>query len=172
MSWLDLQYNLHQFFESGGIALWMIAATMCLLWVLAVERYLYIYRWYPRLSQQWVSHWAQRQDKTTWQSRRLRELMISDASLHLHAGLPLLKVLVTLCPLLGLLGTVIGMIEVFDTMAMLGTTNARAMASGISRATISTMAGMVVALPGLYAHSQLEQRAKRETQRLVDQLTY
>ena len=79
--------------------------------------------------------------------------------------------MVAICPLLGLLGTVTGMIEVFDVVTTLGTGNARAMASGISRATIPTMAGMVVALPGLYFCLALEQRVNRSVKQLSDRLT-
>ncbi|MCG8670304.1 MAG: MotA/TolQ/ExbB proton channel family protein [Pseudomonadales bacterium] len=172
MNWLDWQYNIQQFLEAGGVALWLIAVSMFLLWVIVIERYLFLYQLYPKLRAHWLGHWQIRNDKRSWKARRIRELMISEAKINLNVGLPLLKVLVVMCPLMGLLGTVIGMIEVFDTMAMLGTGNARAMASGISRATIPTMAGMVVALPGMYFHSQLQQRANRETARLVDQLTY
>ncbi len=75
-----------------------------------------------------------------------------------------------LCPLLGLLGTVTGMIEVFDVMAIAGSGNPRAMASGVSRATIPTMAGMVAALSGLIFSVQLERRSKSEASRIADQL--
>ena len=55
-----------------------------------------------------------------------------------------------MCPLLGLLGTVTGMIEVFDIMAITGTGNARAMASGIARATLPTMTGLFISIVGLF----------------------
>ena len=58
--------------------------------------------------------------------------------------------LIALCPLLGLLGTVTGMIDVFDIMAITGTGNARAMASGIARATLPTMTGLFVSIVGLF----------------------
>ena len=47
--------------------------------------------------------------------------------------MPVIKVLIALCPLMGLLGTVVGMVQVFDTLAITGTGSPRAMASGISR---------------------------------------
>jgi len=72
--------------------------------------------------------------------------------MQLQQSLGLIKSLVAVCPLLGLLGTVTGMIEVFDVMAVMGTGSARAMASGISKATIPTMAGMVGALTGVFCH--------------------
>ena len=85
--------------------------------------------------------------------------------------MPLVQSLVRICPLLGLLGTVLGMIEIFDVMALEGSGNARAMASGVSRATIPTMAGMVAALSGLFANTYLQRVASREQMFLEDQLT-
>ncbi|MFP4002417.1 MAG: MotA/TolQ/ExbB proton channel family protein, partial [Alphaproteobacteria bacterium] len=78
--------------------------------------------------------------------------------------------LVAVAPLFGLLGTVTGMVEVFDVMALTGSSNARAMASGITKATIPTMAGMVAALSGLYFSTQLERRARRAVERVEDDL--
>ena len=79
--------------------------------------------------------------------------------------------LVALCPLLGLLGTVTGMIEVFDVMALTGSGNPRAMASGVAKATIPTMAGMVAALSGLIFSTQLQNKAKTETEAVADRLS-
>ena len=79
--------------------------------------------------------------------------------------------LVTLCPLLGLLGTVTGMIEVFNVMAVTGGGDAKSMAGGVSRATIPTMAGMVAALSGVFANTYVTRTAARESQFLEDNLT-
>ena len=70
-----------------------------------------------------------------------------------------------------LLGTVTGMIEVFDVMAIAGSGNVRGMAGGISKATLPTMAGMVAALSGLFFSVQLERRARREGRLMSDRLT-
>ena len=75
-----------------------------------------------------------------------------------------------LCPLLGLMGTVTGMIEVFDVMAISGSGNARSMASGVSKATIPTMAGMVGALSGVFASTWLNRMVKTERTHLEDAL--
>ena len=83
-----------------------------------------------------------------------------------------MKTLVALCPLLGLLGTVTGMIEVFDVMAISGSGNARAMASGVSKATIPTMSGMVAALSGLVISVQMDRFASDGTARVADHLTH
>jgi biopolymer transport protein ExbB len=96
--------------------------------------------------------------------------MISELSEKLNHSLAYIKTLVAICPLLGLLGTVTGMINVFDVMALAGNGNPRAMASGVSMATIPTMAGMVAALSGLYFIHQLQRFARIEAQKAADHL--
>ena len=68
-----------------------------------------------------------------------------------------IKTMVALCPLLGLLGTVTGMIEVFNIMAVTGGGDAKSMAGGVQQATIPTMAGMVAALSGVFANTYVTQ---------------
>src|SRR5690606_5383935 len=103
-------------------------------------------------------------------AEQIRGAMISRVSMNLSGNLPVIQALVALCPLLGLMGTVTGMIEVFDVMAISGTGNARSMASGVSKATIPTMAGMVGALSGVFAATWLQRTAKRERLKLEDRL--
>ena len=63
-----------------------------------------------------------------------------------------------MCPMIGLLGTVYGMIEVFEVLSFLGTGNPRAMSSGVAMATIPTMSGMVITLFGLYFYQDITGR--------------
>jgi biopolymer transport protein ExbB len=70
-------------------------------------------------------------------------------------------VLAAIAPLLGLLGTVAGMIKTFDVIAFFGTGNAKAMAGGISEALITTQTGLIVAVPGLIIGNFLSRRAQR-----------
>ncbi len=83
----------------------------------------------------------------------------------------MIQTFVALCPLLGLLGTVTGMIQVFEVMAISGSGNARSMAAGVSRATIPTMAGMVGALSGVFFVTILTRTVKRNVQFLEDEMT-
>ena len=69
-------------------------------------------------------------------------------------------ILAATAPLLGLLGTVTGMISTFDRMARFGLGNPRVMASGISQAMITTQAGLVIALPGLFMGNFLRRRSE------------
>ncbi len=71
-----------------------------------------------------------------------------------------------LAPLLGLLGTVMGMIGVFDALAVQGTGNPRALSGGISEALVSTQTGLLVAIPALFAGHFL----RRRTQNLKDRV--
>ncbi len=80
--------------------------------------------------------------------------------------LAMIAVLAGLAPLLGLLGTVIGMIQTFDVISVFGTGNAKAMAGGISVAMITTEAGLLVAIPGLFLSGLLARRARRLRTRL------
>jgi biopolymer transport protein ExbB len=77
----------------------------------------------------------------------------------LRRGLAVITVLAAVAPLLGLLGTVLGMIETFDVIAAFGTGNARALAGGISVALITTQTGLLVAIPGMIMANRLTRRA-------------
>ena len=164
--------SIQSFLETGGSVLWMILYVSILLWCLVAERLLFFKFYYPQQQQQWLQQWNQRNDKNSFYALSIREAFISEATLKLGRSLAIIKVLIALCPLLGLLGTVTGMIHVFDVMAVTGTGNARAMASGISQATIPTMAGMVIAISGLYFSQLIEGRVERETHHIADLLTY
>ncbi|GAL03248.1 MotA/TolQ/ExbB proton channel family protein [Photobacterium aphoticum] len=149
------RYSLEQFMNQGGQVLWWLAAVVVLCWVLVVERVLYLLFTYPNQQKQWLNAWADRTDQTSWYAHALRDGWLSQAHIALNQHLNLIKVLVAICPMLGLLGTVTGMISVFDVMATQGSSQPRLMASGISLATLPTMAGMVAALTGMFIHSRL-----------------
>lgn len=75
-------------------------------------------------------------------------------------------ILAAIAPLLGLLGTVTGMITTFDVISEFGTGNARALASGISEALVTTQSGLVVAVPGLLLGGLLFRRAEKLKSRM------
>lgn len=161
-----------QFMDSGGDVLWLILLVTILLWSLILERYWYIRLIFPSRMRDWVSEWEARDDHGSWYARRIRAAIISDAEDRMERTVPIILALIAICPLCGLLGTVTGMVQVFDVMSLKGTGNIRAMSAGVSAATIPTMAGMVVAISGLYFGSRLNRVAKRRTQALVDALKF
>ena len=167
---IDAYNELLDFLNTGGFVLYIILYTSIILWFLIIERFLFFKMSYPSLRRHYIEQWRQRKDKHSSYARYFRTALVSEALTEMQKTLPVIKVLTHLCPMLGLLGTVTGMIHVFDVMAITGNGNARAMASGISQATISTMAGMVIAITGLYFNRLLEQRIDDETHHLADAL--
>lgn len=163
-------YSIQDFVDQGGPVLWVIFAACSLMWLLILERIWYLRVVWPRRARRVIAEWGIRTDCRSWRARKIREAIVSEVSMQLHSTLPLIKVLVALCPLLGLLGTVLGMIGVFEVIAVSGNDDAQAMAHGVYRATIPTMAGLVVALTGINFPVRLNQVADNETSRLVDSL--
>jgi len=158
------------FVERGGDVLFLIAFVTMAMWTLILERFWYFKRIQPTEADRIVKEWNTRSDHASWNAHQIRRLMVSQVQLKLNSGLSMIKTLVALCPMLGLLGTVTGMIEVFDVMAIAGTGNVRGMAGGVSKATLPTMAGMVAALSGLIFSVQLDRFAKEEGARVADHL--
>ena len=152
----------------------MIGIFACgvILWTLIIERYWYFSRLFPAQSKEALESWRQRIDHTSWCARQIRQMMISRLNGAMTANLSLMQVLVPLSPLLGLIGTVSGMLEVFDSMALRGSADARTMASGVSHAMICTMTGLAVSVSGLYPVYYFQSRAKRETELLADHFEY
>ena len=169
---IGLWESVRDFIATGGDVLYVVAAALFLMWVLMIERYWYLTSVFPKLRDKIVSDWEARKDTTSWYAHRIRDAWISQASDQLGDRMLLIKTLVAMCPLIGLLGTVTGMITVFETMATQGTGNPRLMAAGISMATIPTMAGMVAALSGVFFSSRLEARVKIAREKLVDSLPH
>lgn len=167
---LSALHAIEDFIDQGGPVLWVIFAACLLLWLLILERALFIRLVWPRRARQLIVAWNSRQDCSSWRAQKVREATVSEVHMELHALLPLIQMLVALCPLLGLLGTVLGMIGVFEVIAVSGNDDAQAMARGVYRATIPTMAGLVVALTGIYFTVRLRRLADRETSRLMGSL--
>lgn len=163
--------SIREFFEAGGNVLWAILAATILMWTFIIERLWFYFLVLPSQVKAVSSGWNARKDTSSWWARRIREQSISEVSVEANHYILIIKTLMAILPLLGLLGTVTGMIRVFDVMAFSGTGNARAMARGVSSATIPTMAGLVSALSGLYPVTYLENRARTEVERVEDLLS-
>jgi biopolymer transport protein ExbB len=142
------------------------------MWTLVVERAWYFSRVLPAQAQQAVADWQARAEHRTWCARQIRRAMISRLETAMSANLLVLRTLVPMAPLLGLIGTVSGMLEVFDSMALRGSADARAMASGVSEAMICTLSGLAVSITGLYPNYYFKRRTKLETELLADRLVY
>jgi biopolymer transport protein ExbB len=155
----------------GPFVVWIFLCGVAL-WTLVIERYWYFSRVLPREATEMLARWNARSDRDSWTARSIRQAMISRLNAGMTANFPLLRVLVPLSPLLGLVGTVSGMLEVFDSMALRGSADARAMASGVSHAMICTMTGLAVSVTGLYPVFYFQSRARRETELLADRFAF
>lgn len=169
---LHIWEQTRNFIETGGEILSLIAFITFLLWFLIIERYLFFKKEYPAVEKGLIDGWTQRDDKSSWEALRVRDYIVSKSGHMLYKRLGLIKTIVAICPLLGLMGTVTGMINVFDVMGLVGNSNTRLMASGISLATIPTMAGMVTALSGLYFENILVSRARKLKHVLAEKLKF
>jgi biopolymer transport protein ExbB len=189
---VELILRLLEFAKTGGWVMVPVAITSILMWTLIGER-LYTYRRLGRrdLAIQDAVHAVQgvpvnhfghglrttlvrnfvrkRTGETDLDKRILREcaMRLEPA---IDRNLAVIAVLASIAPLLGLLGTVSGMITTFTVIAELGTGNARPLAGGISEALVATQAGLLVAIPGLFASVALKRRAEKLAHRL-DQTT-
>jgi len=167
---LDVMGSIQIFMQRGGPVLWVIAGLLLIKWSLVFERVWYLNTTHRKNVKNTLAAWNARSDTKSWSAHQIRTMMISKVSLDLKTSLPLIETLVVVCPLLGLIGTVTGMIEVFFVMAVTGGGDAKSMAGGVSKATIPTMAGMVGALSGIFASNWLKASMERNLELLEDHL--
>jgi biopolymer transport protein ExbB len=157
------------FVEQGGNVLLVIAFVTAVMWSLIYERFWYFQVRHRGERERIRELWRGRSEHSSWHAHQIRRMLISQVRQKLQQRLGPIETIVKLCPMLGLLGTVTGMIEVFDVMAA-GSGNARGMAGGVSKATLPTMAGMVAALSGMLFSIQLRRFARDEGERMADSL--
>jgi biopolymer transport protein ExbB len=132
------------------------------MWAIILERIWYFNAGHQYYMTSLKTEWDSIEDHSTWKAEQIKEKLISQAKIEVNKYLPLVNTCVALAPLFGLLGTVTGMIEVFQVMAFTGGGDARSMAGGVSKATLPTMAGMTTALSGVFATIYLNSARNRE----------
>lgn len=179
MYWLKPAW---EYIHTGGIVMFPLVLISVLLWGCIIYRLLVLKQLYrrditPAQAYTCVSDWTVLSPK--WQGvdamlvrtfvslrsgdpeldRHLLEEAATQVRSSLRQGLNLISVLAAVAPLLGLLGTVLGMISTFDTIALFGNSNPRAMAGGISEALVTTQTGLIVAIPGLFMRNFIQRRA-------------
>ena len=175
-----------ELFRAGGWVMWPIAVVSLAIAYLAWERVAYVWRSTRFDAGRATIHWsdaqpAERTGRDTAIERILRYTFAGPAATRrgrfhesvaaeahaLGERLGVLGTLVAAAPLLGLLGTVTGMIETFDTLEAIGASSPQALSGGISQALFTTQAGLLVSLPGLYAHRWLVRRKRMFEQELA-----
>ena len=122
------------FMDKGGWVLWFIALLVFVMWTLIFERlWFFSFVWRKEVYSV-ISTWEGRPERKSWNAKQVRSRLLSISREDINANLPTITTLVALCPLLGLLGTVTGMIEVFNIMAVTGGGDAKSMAGGVEQA--------------------------------------
>ena len=178
----ELLFSIEQYIRSGGAVMVPILTVSFFMWLLIINRVLFLRRLYvkniPRLKAGEMVRHNQLPDKkyqgansllvrqfltARSHDKKLDDYILDETVVHLTSSLDtylsLIRVLAGVAPLLGLLGTVTGMMETFDVITIFGTGNAKAMAGGISVALITTQTGLMVSIPGLYMSGFLTRRA-------------
>jgi len=158
------------FMEAGGQVLYLIAAATFVMWALIFERTWYLNREHKDDVGAALTYWEGRSERNSWSAHMIRQGLISEVNARLSSNMGFITTLISLLPLLGLLGTVTGMVQVFEAMNTSGG-NARTMAAGVSAATIPTMSGMVATLSGVLANTFLSSKVQSESDYLESTLT-
>jgi len=183
--------RIEDYLAAGGIVMFPLLVVSVLMWILIVNRLLFFRQLYwknmPRnkaaecvetgrspngkkykgATSLLVTRFLERRSGVTQVDRFILDETVLVLVSSLDRYLSLIAVLAAVAPLLGLLGTVIGMIRTFDVISFFGTGNPRAMAGGISEALITTQTGLLVAIPGLYMSNFLNRRAENLKQRIA-----
>lgn len=155
----DIVYSVSEFIQKGGDVLIIIFLVAFVMWSIILDKLFLHFFLYPKNIK-----------KTTLQNKQWNKKKFLEIKEQLDNNMALLKITILASPLLGLLGTVTGMIEVFDVISILGNSDAKAMSNGISQATIPTMAGMSVALSGMIFKVYIEQSNKKKLRVLSERL--
>jgi len=166
----DIAFQVDNFLALGGDVLLLIGVAIFVMWCCIVERVVFFYFRYPDRARRVRAMWEARGDHHSWEAHQIRKALLGAMRDQAGAYIGTVKTVVALCPLLGLLGTVTGMIAVFDVMAHAGMGNPRLMADGVAKATVPTMAGMVGALSGVFAMYWLDWQARTRIDALADHL--
>ena len=164
MGFADLQ----AFLDRGGPVLIVIMAATFFMWALILERLFYFRFAHKQVAAEAIAEWRSRSDRKSRLAHWVKDKLVSEVRMKAEQNVQLTKAMVALAPLLGLLGTVTGMVAVFDIMAITSGADAKAMSAGVSRATIPTMAGMVASLSGILFTSGMDRTVNRSVQQVED----
>jgi biopolymer transport protein ExbB len=156
-----LQDTLLDFFEKGGGVVVFIGFLIVLMWSFILERFWYFKYIHSDVEKDIQNAWKDTPEHKSWSGHQIRSMLISQANVKIRSNLEYIRVAIVLAPLLGLLGTILGMIEVFHILAVTGGGDAKAMAGGVAKSTIPAMAGLMAAIPATFASRILEEKAKK-----------
>ncbi|MDC3124839.1 MotA/TolQ/ExbB proton channel family protein [Gammaproteobacteria bacterium] len=162
----DYTIAFFDYMQRGGDVLWGILVLTVILWWFVLERGWYFLSGFAEDRDTRLQQWLDRPERSSWYANYERDRLISELECLMMKNMQVIPTFIALLPLMGLLGTVTGMVQVFDVMANLGSGNPRAMANGVSAATLPTMSGMLVAIIAIPFWTLLDRRYKSEVAKL------
>ena len=172
MQWSDFIYG--SFYGLHVIAIEIIAAlaiSALIVWSLIIEHYLYFVFNYKSLQEQYLQRWQQtRHCRTIAERRLLKAYYLSECRLHGERGIGWIQQLGKISLLLGLLGTVLGLISVFESQLLSTSDTNRHILNGISYAIIPTVAGLLISLSALFCTNHLQNMLNNAISRLDSSL--
>jgi len=158
---------LDELFIRGGPVLYLLFLISFIIFFILVRKYTFIFI----DSEAWVENklnkFVDDNPPNEFNLKFVEKTYLAELKRTSNANIKLLDGLIGMCPMIGLLGTVYGMIEVFEVLSFLGTGNPRAMSSGVAKATIPTMASMVITIFSLYFRQDLTGRINKFTNEVM-----
>jgi len=158
---------LDELFIRGGPVLFVLFFISFLIFFIFVNKYTFIYfdksEWFTEK----LDNFIKNNPPEFFSLKQVQKTYISELNRVSNTNIKLLDGLIGMCPMIGLLGTVYGMIEVFEVLSFLGTGNPRAMSSGVAKATIPTMASMVITIFSLYFRQDITGRIDKISKDIV-----
>jgi biopolymer transport protein ExbB len=158
---------LDELFIRGGPVLFVLFFISFLIFFIFVNKYTFIYfdksEWFTKKLDDFIKN----NPPEIFSLKQVQKTYISELNRVSNTNIKLLDGLIGMCPMIGLLGTVYGMIEVFEVLSFLGTGNPRAMSSGVAKATIPTMASMVITIFSLYFRQDITGRIDKISKDIV-----
>jgi len=149
---------LDELFIRGGPVLYVLFFITLLIFYILIDKYNFLLLNSKDWSNNQLSKFKEEFPPECTDFKIVDRVLLSSISREFKSNIKILQGLISMCPMIGLLGTVYGMIEVFEVLSFLGTGNPRAMSSGVAMATIPTMSGMVITLFGLYFYQDINGR--------------
>ncbi|HJX34946.1 MAG TPA: MotA/TolQ/ExbB proton channel family protein [Desulfatiglandales bacterium] len=186
MNYYDLYLKTIEFFQLGGMVMYPLITACFIMWLLIFKKLMDIH--YLSKGTRTTDEILRSMGKSgftaaLWQrqiidgycaevteNKKLNENILISLNIrqksYLEKYTSTIALLATIAPLMGLLGTVTGMIKTFDVISTFGTGNARALAAGISEALITTETGLVLAVPGLFFVSFIQRHSNELAMRI------
>lgn len=166
----EIYFKFQHYIETGGVTMYPLILCCFTMWLLILFNLPVWKRPLVIETEELKKQYSTVPKENVRHNRYVYDFLLSKSYRSSVKGLSTVKLLATLAPLLGLFGTVTGMINTFESVSIYGLGNPKALAAGISEAMITTQFGLLVALPGILFVFFLQRRAYRDHTK-IKQLT-